>query len=465
MRLTSDYQDYRAKHPVQSRKSLPTATDRNRLIVEGPLDETLILINESGRAGVVRNIRGELVFDRGQASVCFLHDNGLDAFAMSELKRKIIEKGARTVVSSASRCDTDAIDSFDAVAVNRGLFATVPLDVETAILAKVDRGELTLLDVLSERELQVSRNGASIKSVQLENDLLKKAIDGFGIVTLVNGTSVVCQTVPDRTAAHAGLVNSASDQLSIELGAQPKVISTSVDSAFVSAKRGQCGAIYGMANDLRNLIAGLQRDKLSYHVLPLWFSLADVENKEKEVADGEARRLREQQAVEQKRKDDQHVVEVRRRQTDAERKERQVSMRRESGGSARALQESITDQIKKFAAARNLANIQQPWPQLAGWYRNRVAEDWELEEVSSDLRDYGRVRWKDRVLEAGFVAITFKMKNRALGEHQQKCFVVGYIADREFEVTRDPLSVSCDDELALDRYKAAHEFSSKWLAN
>lgn len=74
--LTFDYHEYRAKHPVQSRKSLPATTDRNRLLVGDPLDETLILVNESGRAGVVRNIRGDLVFDRGQASLCFLHDNG-----------------------------------------------------------------------------------------------------------------------------------------------------------------------------------------------------------------------------------------------------------------------------------------------------------------------------------------------------------------------------------------------------
>jgi hypothetical protein len=91
LHLDSDYRDYRAKHPVQSPKSIPETTDRNRLLVDGPLDETLIFINESGRAAVVRNMRGDLIFDRSKASLCFLHENTLDAFAMSELKRKIIE--------------------------------------------------------------------------------------------------------------------------------------------------------------------------------------------------------------------------------------------------------------------------------------------------------------------------------------------------------------------------------------
>src|SRR5271169_731602 len=42
LHLESEYHDYRAKHPIQSRKSIPATTDRNRLLVDGPLDETLI---------------------------------------------------------------------------------------------------------------------------------------------------------------------------------------------------------------------------------------------------------------------------------------------------------------------------------------------------------------------------------------------------------------------------------------
>ena len=40
--LEVEYRDYRAKHPIQARRSLPETTERNRTLVEGPLDETLI---------------------------------------------------------------------------------------------------------------------------------------------------------------------------------------------------------------------------------------------------------------------------------------------------------------------------------------------------------------------------------------------------------------------------------------
>ncbi len=103
------------------------------------------------------------------------------------------------------------------------------------------------------------------------------------------------------------------------------------------------------------------------------------------------------------------------------------------------------------------------WPALATWYRGQIRGEWELENVASELRDYGVAEWKTRVLEAAFVAITFKMKHRGLGEHQQKCFVVGYLADREFEVSRDYIEAPCEDDSAINRYKIARKYSSKWF--
>jgi hypothetical protein len=58
------------------------------------------------------------------------------------------------------------------------------------------------------------------------------------------------------------------------------------------------------------------------------------------------------------------------------------------------------------------------------------------ENSASDPRDYGMVEWKNRVLDAGFVAVTFKMKHRLLGEHQQTCFILGHLSDSEFEVKK-----------------------------
>jgi hypothetical protein len=468
LHLQADYRDFRAKHPIRSRKSLPETTDHNRLLVEGPLDETLMLVNETGRAGIVRNIRGDLVFDSGKASLCFLHENSLDAFAMSELKRRIIEKGARTVEVTTSACGAANLTSYDILILNRGLFATLATDTEVALLNAVDRGELTVFGAISERDLQAARNDDSIRSLQLEKDILKKPIEGFGLVSIANGTSVVCQTVADRERAHEELLARASDRLQLEIGS-PRVISMSVESAFVAAKRGQCGAIYGASKDLKELVVSSQRDKIKYHVMPIWFSPADVEAEQKEVAEAEARKLRTEKELEQKKKDDQYRREQEGKQTEAEKRQRQEALRKDNGALARGLQEMIAEEVKEFAFAISDAGdktyVKQRWPTLATWYREKIRGAWELENVSTDLRDYGSVKWKNRVLEAGFVEVTFKLKHRELGEHQQKCFLVGYVADREFAVPRDPIAVPCEDANAVTRYKIAHEFSSKWIAN
>jgi hypothetical protein len=175
LHVGAEYRDYRAKHPIPSRRSMPATTQRNRPLIEGPLDETLILANESGRAGVVRNLRGDLVFDGGGASLCFPHENSIDAFGMAEIKRQLREMGAHSVNVSSSLCSAANLDNYDIIVVNRGLFVTIPPDTATAILNAIDKGELSIVGSTSDRELQLARNGDSIKSLQLENDILKTA--------------------------------------------------------------------------------------------------------------------------------------------------------------------------------------------------------------------------------------------------------------------------------------------------
>jgi hypothetical protein len=467
LQLHAEYLDYRAKHPRQNRKSLPTTTERNRFLVDGPLDETLVLVNESGRAGVIRNMRGDLVFDGGRAFLCFPHENNFDAFVMSEIKQKVREKGARTIDVSSLPCAA-SIDGYDTIGVNRGLFGIVSPDTQTALLNALDKGGFSLIASVSDRDLQIMRSGESIKSLQLENDILRNAIEGYGLVSIGNGTSVICQTVTDREKAHESLVARVFDRLGVELGSSPSVISTSIDSAFVSAKRGQCGAIYASSKELRDLINGLQRDKLSYHVLPIWFSPADVDAEQKVIAARVASELRQQQQINEKRKDDEVRAEIEKKQTDLERKQREATLRKENGVLARGLEEAISGEVKVFASkseSEDKTHVRQEWPALGNWYRDMIRQQWELENIASELQDYGVVEWKNRVLEVGFTAITFKMKNRALGEYQQKCFVVGYANDREFEVERDPIAVPCENTSAVEQYKLAHRFSSKWIAN
>src|ERR1700720_1365105 len=52
---------------------------------------------------------------------------------------------------------------------------------------------------------------------------------------------------------------------------------------------------------------------------------------------------------------------------------------------------------------------------------------------------------KSRILEAGFVDVRMRMRNRELGEYENTCYVLGYVLDNEFDIARDPIAVSCTD--------------------
>src|ERR1700694_645569 len=99
---------------------------------------------------------------------------------------------------------------------------------------------------------------------------------------------------------------------------------------------------------------------------------------------------------------------------EAEKTQRQERLRKENGVPARGLEEAMYAEVKAFASRaeyEDKTRVRQEWPALATWYRQGIKEQWELENVTSELRDYGVPEWKNRVLEVGFVAITFKMKH------------------------------------------------------
>jgi hypothetical protein len=69
----------------------------------------------------------------------------------------------------------------------------------------------------------------------------------------------------------------------------PTFVVTSADEAFVSAKRGQCGAIYANASDLKKVVDALRRDQTALRYLPIWFGPDQVASAREALADRERR--------------------------------------------------------------------------------------------------------------------------------------------------------------------------------
>jgi hypothetical protein len=106
--------------------------------------------------------------------------------------------------------------------------------------------------------------------------------------------------------------------------------------------------------------------------------------------------------------------------------------------------------------------VRQKYPQFVTWYDTDLRNGWELMSSDSALADYGVVEWKGRVLETGFVEIRTHLRNRDFGEYQTNCHVFAYVLDKEFDVAREPVVASCQDD-AIAKYKLGRRFSSRWI--
>jgi tetratricopeptide (TPR) repeat protein/predicted aspartyl protease len=464
--LGKEFAEFKAKNSKGSWRDLLSKTDKNRYLIEGPDDEIVFLINDTGRAHVVRNLHGQLVFDDGKASVCFPHAADFERFGLLQIKLEVLSKGAREVSLANAPCAMNAINKYDVIAVARWLLLRTSRETAQTLLDAIENDELSKISVLTDREIKNRHDNESVASLELANDIDKSVKSGYGIVATENRSSIICQTVDDHPKTHESLVNGKLERLEYEFQSRPRVVATSIDDAFIAIKRQECRAVYASAENLKILIQGLKRDKINYHVVPIWFSKEDFDAEARAVANREAEYERQQRALIQKKHDEDEGEKRRLQQTEVARQQWQEEVRKQYGSAARSLEKAISLEIKEFVDSPTEKHVgaRQKYPQFVNWYQGVLRDGWELLSVDSALDDYGVVEWKGRVLEVGFVESRIKMQNRDLGEYKTSCYVFSYVLDKDFDVARDPKWVGCDEQTTIARYKLGQRFSSRWIA-
>lgn len=351
------------------------------------------------------------------------------------------------------------------VVVARGLLLAGSKEVAQSLLDAIDKNELSLIGTISDRDIRSRHDKESVLSLQLANELEQSIAVGFGIVATENRSGVLCQTMTDSPKAHQHLIESKRDRLEYEFQSSPTVQSTSTELAFISMQRGECRAVYGSAQNLKTLVEAMKRVKMKFHVLPIWFSSKDLAAAAEAVAKIEDACAKWRYDLAQKRKDDAAIEAKRQAQSEAEREAHQSVLQKQNGAQARALEKSIVSEIKSFVElpSEKHVGVRQKYPAFVNWYQRMLSDGWELVKVDGMLKDYGVAEWKGRVLEAGFVDARLNMQHRQLGEYRDACYTVGYTLDKEFDIAREPLVISCSDEAALTRYKQGARFSSLWI--
>ena len=174
-------------------------------------------------------------------------------------------------------CDGDHLDSYDVVATRRGQFLRQEMPAALQLIGSVETGTLKQLATLTPAALQTAQASEAVAAEAVAEDVARGTRPGFGFLVVADGVSGLCAVTPQDAEAHQRLLAGHADVLTAAMGAEPIAAPTTADGAFVSAKRGRCGAVYASAADLKTVAEGLQRDGTKYRFSSLWFAPAEIQ--------------------------------------------------------------------------------------------------------------------------------------------------------------------------------------------
>ncbi len=467
--LQSAYGPFQPARTAEAPK--PTAsgnehlTAKNRFLLEGALEDVVLMFNTSPKApNVARNLRGDVVFNGARARACWFQEEVSYANEYV-LRRSLSSYQLRDLETGTKGCQHQELLKYDVVATQRGAFLNLPPHQALSLLKEIELDHFKALKTLSPAEMQ-SALAADEERGQVERSIETAARDQYGVIVLVPTRSdALCVATSADLRAHRKLLLSAADRLAFEMGKSPVMRDVEPDAAFLSAQRDQCGALYASAADLKVLRDGLRAINRDYRA-------AAVRISDAEVADAAAQLSREDDAEERQRAEQ--------RQQQAER-QRLDKLRKEDEQNRRDAQERrLRDQYGKLAAAKVAeieaevrAGIEAPspeksrlgelHPQFVSWFKEQLRDRWEVQTLQATVYDYGVVQWKGRELEAPFAQTTLRLRNRVLGEYKDVCFILARINDLEFKMVREPVAASCQNQPVLSRWKKGFDFTSRWF--
>ncbi len=452
-----------ASAPQSSGASLPV-TEKNRFLLDGGRDDVILMVNASSKAPhVYRDLRGDLVFDRGQADVC-LFGRGADSEVAGVVSSALTSYKLKQISLAQTPCDGDRLDSYDVVATRRGQFLRQDMQLALQLVGSLEAGTLKQLSTLTPAALQTAESTEAIAAAAVAEDVAQGARPGFGFLMITDGVSeALCAVTPQDAEAHQRLLAGHTDVLTAAMGTEPVIAPTTADGAFVSAKRGRCRAVYASADDLKTLAEGLRRDGTKYRFSSLWFKPAEIQSSSDAIKD--ERSAAEKQLSERQRQqaEDAKIEAMRAADEAAKVSARQAVSREQYGTTATAAAARIAAEVNSFTdSPEDQSQAGYKFPSFASLFRDDLGNRWEKMSENSELADYGVADWKGRSLETVFSRVSIRLKNSIRGDYKDRCYVFGQINDTEFATTREPVVFACDNGTDIATWQAGHGFKSFW---
>ncbi len=439
-------------------------TPKSRFLIEGERGDLVVLYNDSGKApSVVRNLRGELVFEDGRAVACLYHAPLADVFLNRQFRDRSAALGARLDLPLAA-CAPGTLAEQDLIFAERDRLLREPVERVIALAEAVNGGLYARLTVIDASALAAARQAEAAKANEVEATVRGKKGDGFGVIVAANPSSVVCRVGDANAEAQDAILARLAKRLSDELPSQPIISPTSADGAFIGVKRGECGAVYAAAADLLPLVEAMGRDGLGFRFLPLWITPEEVARTQAGI-EQEKRQKVEDQAARERELRDRDAVERDKAAEEARKRESvERALRAQWGERARFFEQALGEEAKAFADGRP-STFSDRYPKLARVYAGLREDRWEFMSAQTTILDYGTAMYKERSLETALATSIIKMRNRFRGEYRDVCVVTGYVNDAEFGMVREAVGLPCDGSgPQLAQYKQGERFVSRWNA-
>ncbi len=394
---------------AESTVKLPV-TDKNRFLVEGDLGDVEILYNASPSAPhVAQNLRGDFVFAQNQASVCLFGQNP-DELALIVKQAISARTDPRQVAVLVEPCNPEQLLNYDIVATQRSAFLRSKREDALTLIKQIEEGSYRRFAEVTAADLNKFAEAERALVEKNEANIADGAPYGFGIVLLQTGSPNLCVAVGAKIPSHHQLLIRVETKLNLEMQTQVVIKDTTIDDAFISAQKGQCGAVYASAADLKMLTAAFKRNNVVYRVSSLWNSPADVDREDAALAE-KARIAAVQENERKQRNEDQKHLELLHKQELSEtQRARQDALRQKFGDSANAAADSLSSEIIAWTKDQN-GQIGSFYPAYATWLTDNMADHWEITTIEPKLYDFGTSDFKGRSLDTVFSRITLHMKN------------------------------------------------------
>jgi hypothetical protein len=470
-------------------------TNKNSFMLDGAGDDIVVLYNANTDAPhAVVNILGNLAFDANEANFCWYQDKRSANEVARQVLQRINKLGATKITGDQTICDPKSISKYDLIAFERAKFLNNKIDIDLPLVSAVEKDSFKQSFVIKGSDIVAEIQKRELLAQQVEGEILKNLRVGYGAVRILNNSLVVCAALNDHHDGHLRILDDLTNDIVDELGGKTSLTEMKIDQAFIAAKRGQCGIVYANAADLNVLLSALKRENMTYHMLPIWYDINEVAQADDKVHAEGAAKLQAEQKTKDQLGEQQKLEEAKGQTADAQRAAKQKQLRNTFGTAAKALSEDegkqITDatltlmdcaasasgqaagaststatnsgSFKDCNAAKSF--LKSVFPNYFDWYGSRLTDLWALADSHYELYDYGTAKWNDRRIEAVFIKYEVKLKNRVLGKYEDRCMVMGWIADNEFSMRRDAIETSCDDaESYISDWQKSRAFEQRWV--